>query len=109
MDNISSQKWKELKVRQSSNESLDCSSSVVSFEDDVKKLVPSYENNVHSEYSGPSCVNSNQTFDKFEVKQSKDVHIGTSYNCAAVHVYEANACNIKNVFKINYVTKFINY
>ena len=97
MDDFSSQINEKL-VPSTSNETLNCNSTVGSLEDvyNTNQLVKHCDS-VPSEYSEPSVFSCNQSFDKFEVKQSKDVHIGTSYHCSSVHVYEAVPSNISEI------------
>lgn len=107
MDEFSAYKYNQLKTKSTSNESLNSnssSSSVVLEEDDHKtiELAKAYKDQEPSK-----SLNSNVAFDKVEVNESKEVHIGNNYNCASVHVYESASSS--NYFKVNdnSVTKII--
>ena len=94
MDNFLPQMNEQLLASQLSNESFDSNSTVASFDNESEdnQLIENCVN-VPSENNEPSFLSSNQAIDKFEVTHSKDVHIGTSYHCASVHVYEAVPSN----------------
>ena len=90
MADISATKNNQL-IRVPSNKSLLSISTVLS-EDSGHSDNQLIENGEPSEYSEPITVSNSLTFDKLEVKDSTDVHIGNKYHCASVNVYEAGPC-----------------
>ena len=93
MSDLSAYKYNQL-IRVPSNESLLSNSTTVSEDSghNENQSIEHYENGVPSDYSEPITVSNSLTFDKLEVKDSRDVHIGNKYHCASVNVYEAGPC-----------------
>ena len=77
-------------IRVSSNESLLSISTTVSEESGQSENL--LITNDPSGVSEPATISNSLTFDKLEVKDSRDVHIGNKYHCASVNVYEAGPC-----------------